>query len=125
MKDKKSLPPSDEQDDPQNQVKTCFTCHECGENFEKPLLTNISSQGLVQTYYGCPYCLSKIPEKNEAEANNDEPPTLQKEAETQQPKTQNEKCQHFVGYLSKRPKETAIPEVCLTCDSIIECMAKN
>jgi hypothetical protein len=26
--------------------------------------------------------------------------------------------------LKKRPKETAIPEACLTCGKLIECMAK-
>jgi hypothetical protein len=32
------------------------------------------------------------------------------------------KCTHFLGYLKKRSKEAPIPDECLTCDKMIECM---
>lgn len=125
MKDKKNTSRTGEQDESQPEEKTCFICSECGESFEKPLLTSISSQGLVQSYYACPHCLGRIPENEEAETSTDEPSVGQKESGGEQPKPQNEKCQHFLGYLKKRSKETAIPEDCLTCQKIIECMTNN
>lgn len=33
------------------------------------------------------------------------------------------KCGHFLGYLKKRPKNTPIPDECLTCSKMIECLA--
>ena len=31
-------------------------------------------------------------------------------------------CAHHLGYLKRRPKNTPIPEECLTCSKMIECM---
>jgi hypothetical protein len=32
------------------------------------------------------------------------------------------KCQHFLGYLKRRPKDTPIPDECLTCGRMVECL---
>jgi hypothetical protein len=32
------------------------------------------------------------------------------------------KCNHFFGFLNKRTKGTPIPEHCLTCDKMVECL---
>jgi hypothetical protein len=125
MKDKTSSQTAATLDELQTEEVACFTCNECGKKFEKPLFTNVSSKGLVQTYYACPRCLTKIPEDEEKEKEENEALASQKLPEKGQPKLENEKCQHFMGYLKKRPKETAIPEACLTCERIIECMATN
>jgi len=34
------------------------------------------------------------------------------------------KCRHFLGYLKKRPKDMQIPDECLTCDKMIQCLLK-
>jgi DNA-directed RNA polymerase subunit RPC12/RpoP len=125
MKDKTVLQTADKRDKHQTDEEASFTCNECGTKFEKPLFTNISSEGLVQTYYACPHCLSKLPEEEEKETRGNEAAAPPEEPEKTQPKPQNEKCQHFLGYLKKRPKETAIPEACWTCQRIIECMANK
>jgi DNA-directed RNA polymerase subunit RPC12/RpoP len=122
MKDKRSPSPTEEHQEPQTEERT-FTCSECGESFGKPLLANVSSQGHVQAYYACPRCLAEIREDDEAETDRNEPSASQEEPGKEQPKLQNENCQHFLGYLGKRPRETPIPEACLTCGKIIECMA--
>jgi hypothetical protein len=87
------------------------------------LFTSVSHEGSVQTYYACPRCLSRIPEIEEKATDNIETPASPEQTENVQPEPRNEKCQHFLGYLKKRPKETAIPEDCLICERIIECMA--
>jgi DNA-directed RNA polymerase subunit RPC12/RpoP len=121
MRDKRSLSATEEHQEPETEERT-FTCSECGESFEKPLLANVSSQGHIQAYYACPRCLAEIRENYETETGSNEQSAPQK-LEVEQPRPLSENCQHFLGYLRKRPKETAIPEACLTCTKIIECMA--
>lgn len=123
MKDKASLATADRHPKPQTGEEACLTCNECGAKFEKPLFTSVSLQDIIQTYYACPRCLSEILEGKEKETESDHVAVPPEQAEKAQPKPQDEKCQHFLGYLKKRPKETAIPEACLTCERIIECMA--
>jgi hypothetical protein len=36
----------------------------------------------------------------------------------------NADCQHFLGYLKKRPKGKSVPDECLTCNKMIECMLR-
>ncbi len=31
-------------------------------------------------------------------------------------------CAHFLGYLKKFPKDSSIPDECLTCSRILKCM---
>jgi transcription initiation factor IIE alpha subunit len=122
MKDKRSPLASDERQESQTEERT-FTCSECGESFAKPLLANVSSQGVVQTYYACPRCLTEVHENDKAETNGAEPSAAGEKLKEEQQKPENQDCQHFLGYLRKRPREAAIPEACLTCRRIIECMA--
>ncbi|MEM2971570.1 MAG: hypothetical protein QW270_04010 [Candidatus Bathyarchaeia archaeon] len=35
------------------------------------------------------------------------------------------RCTHFFGYLSKRSAKDKIPEECLTCGKIVECMLQG
>ncbi len=67
----------------------------------------------------------KPPEKEEKPAV--EP--LEKEKEpAAKPLKKEEKgpsgCPHHFGYLANRPKDDPIPEECLTCSKIMECMLK-
>jgi len=123
MKDKRSLLSTDEHQEPRTEEP--FTCSECGENFTKPLLANVSSQGLVQSYYACPRCLTEVHVNDQAEVNSAEPSLAGEQLKAEHEKTEDESCQHFFGYLRKRSRETAIPEACLTCRKMIECMAAS
>jgi len=100
-------------------------CQECGKEFETPLLAQISSRGYVQqTYYACPRCLTKVPESRKQRTERSETSTSFKEARSPPKAEENAGCQHFFGYLKQRPKDTSIPEDCLVCDKMIECMVK-
>lgn len=102
-----------------------FRCSECSETFHKPIRATLSSKGYVQTYTACPRCLSKITivkqqkseETKEASTLMENPkrPAVAKEKD-------NVDCLHFLGYLKTRPKDKSIPDECLTCDKMIECM---
>ena len=34
-------------------------------------------------------------------------------------------CAHYFGYLSKRSTKEKIPEECMICENIVQCMLKN
>jgi hypothetical protein len=36
-----------------------------------------------------------------------------------------EGCKHHFGYLSQRSSKEKIPEECITCENIVQCMLKN
>jgi len=108
-------------------------CRACGETFETPLLAMVFSESATEEYYACPKCLSKVasirkaPEIEEAYAVEDaleddvaEPKAAEVavEGNVEGPRS----CVHYLGYLKKRPKNTPIPEECLTCSKMIECM---
>lgn len=100
-----------------------FTCDECGNIFQKPILARVSTNGNVQTYHACPRCMTKV---HSVEVQKSEErkisivPKMSKEA--QPPTKGNDKCGHYFGYLNKRPKDTPIPEPCMICPKIVECL---
>jgi len=102
-------------------------CNTCGEEFEEPLFTVVSSGYLLEEYYACPRCLSKVGdvernktvEVDEAEEENGK---LQ-EREVKNKMEEAGACAHHLGYLKRRPKNTPIPEECLTCTKMIDCMS--
>lgn len=99
----------------ENQVD--FVCDKCGGTFRKPILATVSSGGRVQTYYACPRCMARISREHK------KTPISMKDVEKSSAKLENNvKCKHFFGYLKKRPKDVAIPDECLTCDKMIDCL---
>jgi DNA-directed RNA polymerase subunit RPC12/RpoP len=110
-------------------------CAVCGEEYETPLFAVVSSDYLVEEYYACPRCLSKVTlnvgrqknvevekvEADEAEEENEaEEPEQMKVEQTEE---QTGTCTHHLGYLKRRPKNTPIPEECLTCSKMIDCLS--
>jgi len=104
--------------------QTSFKCGGCGEEFEKPILATVSSNVSAQRYYACPRCLTKVSQVEDKKGEEEkEMPVLTKHERKVVVKLEEAvKCNHFLGYLKKRPKNTPIPEECLTCDKMIECL---
>jgi hypothetical protein len=99
----------------------------CGEEFEQPLFAEIASGYNKEEYYACPRCLSKVRETRQREKAEVEEPEMEQAAETQSELKvsrveDTSGCAHYLGYLKKRPKNSSIPEDCLTCTKMIECM---
>lgn len=104
-------------------------CPVCNDEFYEPLYAAVTSGCLVEEYYACPRCLSKI---TTIETNTTTKPpgaeeAKQEQATTQEPEIEekNEEitvCLYQLGYLKQRPKNTPIPEECFTCPKMIECM---
>jgi len=108
-------------------------CEACGETFETPLLAMVFSESATEEYYACPKCLSKVasipkePEIKEAYTVEDALEDEVAESATAEVAVEGNvegpgSCVHYLGYLKSRPKNTSIPEECLTCSKMIDCM---
>jgi uncharacterized CHY-type Zn-finger protein len=98
------------------------TCSECGEVFTKPVLATVSSGGFSKTYYACPRCLTKVRDTTlpKSEEREKKLVTVQKTKNSED----EGRCVHFLGFLKKRPKNMPIPDECLTCNRMIECLTR-
>ena len=102
-------------------------CDTCGEEFEAPLFAVVSSGSLLEKYYACPNCLSKVGgvennktvEAVEAEAKDEKSQRMEGESKMEEAVA----CAHHLGYLKRRPKNTPVPEECLTCTKMIDCIS--
>lgn len=107
---------------------SCF-CEACGRGFENPIrLTNLSATPM-QTYNACPFCFSRLDENVVTEELDNLKMSTLKDSNTALGKNQKNikspeptKCPHYFGYLKKRPKNTPVPEACLTCEKMIQCV---
>src|SRR3989304_2339443 len=79
-------------------------CSTCGEEFKAPLLAMVSSGVLIEEYYACPKCLSKVGsyerKKVEVEETEEEEESLEMEVEEKLEETVV--CPHHLGYLKRR-----------------------
>jgi hypothetical protein len=109
----------------------------CGKVFTNPLKAENLGSKNVGTYYACPYCLTEITlEKGSADVEEKEDlkvkeiktkkstrPSVEKEPTQSRPTVQG--CSQYFGYLSKRSSKEKIPEECITCEKIVQCMLKG
>jgi hypothetical protein len=111
----------------------------CGRVFTSPLKAENIGSKKSGAYDACPYCLTEVTlEENPAVAQEKEKPKTKKvEAEVEEltvhpgaekpvkahPATLG--CEHHFGYLSERSSKEKIPEECMTCEKIVQCMLKN
>jgi DNA-directed RNA polymerase subunit RPC12/RpoP len=104
-----------------------YRCNWCHETFQRPLLAADSSGGRVHVYYACPRCLSKVDVKerrrSEEKAESHTSHAIVEKNRKVVDERAGASCKHFLGYLRKRPKNTPIPDECLTCERMIECLA--
>lgn len=101
-----------------------FSCGECGGHYQKPILATMSANGNVQTYYACPYCLAKLDIAKNQEKEESKKVTAKTYTRSGVKAETGTECQHHLGYLKNRPKNTPIPDECLTCDRMIECLTR-
>ena len=124
--------------------KEAMVCRntECGRSFNEPIELSVShADGSPETYRACPYCFSQVslgdravkrkrsPSRELKKRPSETPPSALKEVLTVLKESAEEieksvpvGCVHFSGYLKTRPRDTPIPDECLTCAEIIECI---
>ena len=120
----------------QNEEKTkkssAFTCPNvsCGKVFTKPLRALNLQQDSEGSYDACPYCLTEITLDDSLMVTSDEP----KETEAEEKEYTEERaeipekpseCGYYLGYLSERSSKEKIPDECMMCKDIVECMLKK
>ena len=114
----------------------------CGKVFANPLKAEVHGSTKNKSYDACPYCLTEITlvssnsELDEKELR-DAPKLnaerlarmqLKQESNVEKPFQNPVKvagCKHSFGYLSKRAANEKIPEECMTCENIVQCMLKT
>ena len=102
-------------------------CHACGEEYAQALLAENLSGPSPEEYYACSRCLSKVADTEKKTVPADEEPTIEEKLEkvSHEPIPQidvNASCQHQLGYLKKRDRSSPIPDECLICTKMIDCM---
>lgn len=92
----------------------------CGKTFDKPTILTDSSTIPRETYYACPYCMSKIDIAVEnMKIVSVKPAEYPKVFETPA------KCAHYFGFLNAFPKNVPIPDECLICPKVLQCSIKK
>jgi hypothetical protein len=91
----------------------------------------------TEAYSACPFCLTKITETQlkddkikEPQLEDIKPEKIQEETvlSKEKPIKNKEKpgsCQYHLGYLSEREKNQQIPDECMMCKDIVECMLRK
>jgi hypothetical protein len=100
----------------------------CGRTFEAPLKTTDLSQPNREPYESCPCCLREITEETALSESLDEhcQTTESQPANIEEPKPNTVTgCTHHLGYLCERSAKETMPEECITCTQILNCMLKT
>lgn len=104
----------------------------CGRAFDAPVWLTDLSRKPQETYYACPYCFSKMDEVDgdvvdHLHGGGYELPA--KDAAKKGVKggghrdvEKSADCPHHMGYLKSRGKSEGVPDGCLTCPKILQCM---
>jgi DNA-directed RNA polymerase subunit RPC12/RpoP len=112
----------------QTETEETSVCANCGEEFQQPLLAELHSGSIIEEYYACPRCLTKVGEVDHErrtaaeEAEEEEIPVEAPAGAEVKIEEAQQGCAYYLGYLKKREKGSPIPEGCFTCPKMIECI---
>jgi hypothetical protein len=112
-----------------------ITCQNisCRKSFTAALNTLNLQKTPQETYPSCPYCLTRIEIIEEPLKKEEGEETLRqieqlKSTKVETKNKQSDKpsdCHHHPGYLSERSSKENIPDDCLVCKDIVDCMLKK
>lgn len=98
----------------------------CGKMFEEPLLLNDLSKKPVEHYYVCPHCIIKLDNLSvEKQESSSQVPVKPPEPPERLKETNSTECAHHFGYLKNHPKNEPMPDECLTCSKLLQCLLKR
>jgi hypothetical protein len=114
----------------ENRAYTCQnpSCRKC---FTTPLKAVNLRQNPKESYDACPYCLTKImtlekPLSPTIKKTEQLPSKVEeKELKEKQKSDKKPACNYHPGYLSERSSSQPIPDDCLVCKDIVDCMLKK
>jgi len=117
-----------------------FTCSnpECERVFANPIIVQDLTSKNESSYSACPYCLTEIVIEKNSEVEEEKRTLKKKRAIIKKAKARSQKlkpaeqlslkeskCLYHFGYLSQRSRKEEIPEECMTCEKIVQCMLKK
>jgi len=115
-----------------------YTCPNplCGRVFTSPVKAENLCSKNVEVYDACPFCLTEIILEKDSTTIEEKKNIETKKIGSEQPSIYSKKtpaesppkvqgCAHHFGYLSKRSSKEKIPEECMVCENIVQCMLKN
>jgi hypothetical protein len=119
-----SLSKLDYADCPPERRQKVYTCTECRNTFQTPILATVSAYGQTSAYYACPRCIKEVQNVQKTGRKKEERTTIFAEEPLRRTaeRAAGVRCGHFLGYLSKRQKNAPFPDECLTCAKMVECM---
>ena len=94
---------------------------ECKREIDKPLMLTDFSKTPRETYYACPHCLTKV----DVVVEDQKLKSVSLETSGNSVEKTPSECPFQFGYLKTLPKETAIPDECLTCSKLLQCTVKK
>ena len=107
--------------------KEMFTCPNpsCGKVFAKPINT-MNLRDSAGPYQACPFCLTKIkisqPEIIKPETSEENRFSKDKKDKS---KEKPQACNYHLGYLSERQDKQKIPDDCMVCQRLLDCMLQR
>jgi len=95
----------------------------CGKSFSEPIELTVRAKGSLETYYACPHCFSRVSVSDKSGKSLNEA-HVGASRDTSKDIKENDvaDCPYSLGYLKTRPKDSPIPDECLTCAAIMKCM---
>ncbi len=101
----------------------------CGKVFDKPLIAVNLQKDSNAPYSACPYCLTEIPTlATEIESKNSPETSIEISQPEKKPALNKEEtsaestCKHHLGYLKEKEQKQNIPDECILCAKVIDCM---
>ena len=119
-----------------NQSHTCPN-PSCRKTFINPIKAKNLCSKSAEAYEACPFCLTEIvvdkpspmtennEDSNVKENKEEQLTTYPKEKPLTEPSSKANVCAHHLGYLSQRSAKANIPEECIVCENIVQCMLKK
>jgi hypothetical protein len=110
----------------ENKTYTCPNTA-CAKTFTTPLKTLNLQQNPSEPYLACPTCLTRIAQPREEPAEEIRAAREEKseKAVKRVEAADLSSCRHHLGFLSERARNEQIPDDCLVCRSIVDCMLKK
>ena len=107
-----------------------YTCSnvKCGKTFAKPLKATNLRQATLEPYDACPYCLNEVAPAVEQASIESTVTATENSAPEQHdagPTAGNSACRNYFGYLSRQSLKGEIPDECMVCKEVINCMLKK
>ena len=118
-------------DTDEDATESSFHCpnEKCGHIFRQPLVALQIQEGRETEFYACPRCLSEITVAGDSMLPNadelDEEGKEESENKQILPPEASSGCHHHYGYLGERDSNAVIPEECMICKDLMDCMQKK